>query len=195
MKQTQETSTTTLRRARPGDLAAFTAFVAGLSPTTSYRRFFTGVSHLPTAYATRLLRSDATSGAWLAWVGGVVVGHGFWAAVGPDTAELALVVADGAQGRGVGRALTTAALGDATAAGMRRLELVVQRDNRLVADLVARRWPHRRTAVRDGLLVTQVSLQPEADVASVPPQRLPHDRPDETQSTGPSRIIQTQSRR
>ena len=116
---------TTLRRARPGDLEAFTAFVAGLSPTTSYRRFFTGVSHLPTAYATRLLRSGATSGAWLAWVGDVVVGHGFWAAVGPDTAELALVVADRAQGRGVGRALTTAALGDATAAGMRQLELVV----------------------------------------------------------------------
>jgi len=196
MKQTQESSTmTTLRRARPGDLEAFTAFVAGLSPTTSYRRFFTGVSHLPTAYATRLLRSDATSRAWLAWVGDVVVGHGFWAAVGPDTAELALVVADGAQGRGVGRALTTAALGDAVAAGMRQLELVVQRDNRLVADLVTRRWPNRRTAVRDGLLVTQVNLQPEADVASVPRQRLSHARPDETQATRRGRIIQTQSRR
>jgi GNAT superfamily N-acetyltransferase len=196
MKQTQEGPTmTTLRRARPGDLEAFTAFVAGLSPTTSYRRFFTAVSHLPTAYATRLLRSSATSGAWLAWDGDVVVGHGFWAAVGPDTAELALVVADNAQGRGVGRALTTAALGDATAAGMRQLELVVQRDNRLVADLVARRWPHRRTALRDGLLVMQVTLQPVPELASVPRQRISRVRPDEAQSTGRGRIIQTQSRR
>ena len=86
---------------------------------------------------------------FLAWFGDVVVGHGFWAAVGPDTAELALVVADRAQGRGVGRALTTAALGDATAAGMRQLELVVERDNRVVANLVARRWPHRRHRLRD----------------------------------------------
>ena len=196
MKQTQEDApTTTLRRARSGDLEAFTAFVADLSPTTSYRRFFTGVSHLPTAYATRLLRSGATSGAWLAWDDDVVVGHGFWAAMGPDTAELALVVADNAQGRGVGRALTTAALADATAAGMRQLELVVQRDNRLVADLVSRRWPHRHTAVRDGLLVTHVTLQPLLDGTSVPPQRIPHDPPNKRHSTGWGRIIQTQSRR
>jgi GNAT superfamily N-acetyltransferase len=196
MKQTHEDApTTTLRRARSRDLEAFTAFVADLSPTTSYRRFFTGVSHLPAAYATRLLRSGATSGAWLAWDGDVVVGHGFWAAMRPDTAELALVVADNAQGRGVGRALTTAALADATAAGMRQLELVVQRDNRLVADLVSRRWPHRHTAARDGLLVTHVTLQPLLDGTSVPPQRIPHDPPNERQSTGRGRIIQTQSRR
>jgi ribosomal protein S18 acetylase RimI-like enzyme len=196
MKQTQhEARTTTLRRARHDDLEAFGAFVAGLSSTTSYRRFFTAVSRLPTAHATRLLRSGATSGAWLAWERDAVVGHGFWAAVRPDTAELALVVADCAQGRGVGRALTTASLRDATAAGIRHLELVVQRDNRLVADLVARRWPHRRAGVRDGLLVSHVTLQPVPNISSLPRPRVPVDAPDSAQSAGRGRIIQTQSRR
>jgi GNAT superfamily N-acetyltransferase len=174
MRETQAWRVTTLRRAHPGDLEPFTAFVAGLSPTSSYRRFFTGLSRLPASQGRRLLRSDANSGAWLAWEADVVVGHAFWAKVGPATAELALVVGDRAQGRGLGRALGSASLRDAIAAGVRRLELVVQRDNAVVLGLIARRWPHRRTAVRDGLLVTDVALVPDLSGGSwLPRQRTP----------------------
>jgi hypothetical protein len=164
----------TLRRAQPDDIEPFTAFVAGLSPTSSYRRFFTGVSRLPTAQGRRLLRSDPNGGAWLAWEADEVVGHGFWARVGPATAELALVVGDRAQGLGLGRELTSASLRDAMAAGVRRLELVVQRDNPLVLDMIARRWPHRRASVRDGLHVIDVALVPDLSGRSwLPRQRTP----------------------
>jgi GNAT superfamily N-acetyltransferase len=170
MRETHVGFATALRRARPDDLEPFTEFVAGLSPTSSYRRFFTGVSRLPAAHGRRLLRSDSNGGAWLAWEADTVVGHGFWVKVGPATAELALVVDDRAQGRGLGGELAAAALRDATAAGVRRLELVVQRDNAMVLDMIARRWPDRRARVRDGLHVIDVSLVPAA------PSRLPRQR-------------------
>jgi GNAT superfamily N-acetyltransferase len=189
---------TDFRRAQVDDLESFTDFLAALSPSTSYRRFFTGVSRLPAAHARRLLRSDGSQGAWLAWDDDAVVGHGQWASIAPGAAELALVVADHAQGRGIGRALGTAAMRDSMAAGVRRLELVIQRDNALVRDLIARRWPQRRSVVRDGLLVTEVTL------AQLPGQRGPsvverdptmvRDLDTLAQPVGGS-TIQTQSRR
>jgi len=190
---------TDLRRAQVDDFEPFTDFVAALSPSTSYRRFFTGVSRLPAAHARRLLRSDGSQGAWLAWDDDAVVGHGQWASIGPGAAELALVVADHAQGRGIGRALGSAAMRDAMAAGVRRLEFVIQRDNTLVRGLIARRWPQRHSVVRDGLLVTEVSLaqRPEqrgpSVVELVDTTRL-RDLDTPAQRVG-GRTIQTQSRR
>ncbi len=147
-----------LRRARPGDLDAFRSFISRLSATTSYRRFFTPVRRISPTHARRLLRSGPTDGAWLSWDSGSVIGHGSWTAVRPATAELALVVEDRFQGRGIGRALATAVLSDAIAAGVRHLELIVQRDNQLIIDLIRRTWPQPRIGVEDGLLVARVAL-------------------------------------
>ena len=36
-----------LREARPGDAAAVRAFLAGLTPDSAYRRFFTGIGPSP----------------------------------------------------------------------------------------------------------------------------------------------------
>ena len=108
---------TTLRRAHSGDLEPFRAFVAGLSPTIVLPALLhrgLPAPHLvrdPAVAIGRHRRSLARLGRRRGRRTRVLGRHG------AGTAELALVVADNAQGRGLGRALTSAALRDATAAG------------------------------------------------------------------------------
>lgn len=160
MEQTQ----VTVRRSRAEDLAAFEAFVAGLSVETSTRRFFAPTTRLPSGNARLLIANDPTRGAFLAWEGDRVIAHGCWAAVSLRAAEMALVVGDGAQRRGVGRQLTRALLNDMRDAGYRQMEMVVEPGNRAVVDLIARSWPQSRPRWQEGLLTfaTPVAAQRSA---------------------------------
>jgi GNAT superfamily N-acetyltransferase len=148
MEQTQ----VAVRRSRTADLEGFDAFVAGLSVETSTRRFFTPTPRLGRRQARLLLANDRTRGAFLAEEGPRVVGHGCWVAVGPTTAELAMVVADGAQRHGLGRRLMRAVARDLSEAGHDMLEMVVQPDNRAIITLINRAWPTARPRTEDGLL-------------------------------------------
>ena len=160
MEQTQ----VAVRRSRTDDLEGFETFVAGLSVETSTRRFFTPTTRLPSSSARLLIANDPTRGSFLAWHGERVLAHGCWAAVSPQTAEMALVVGDGAQRHGIGRQLTRALLRDLRDAGYRRMEMVVEPDNRAVLDLIVRSWPDSRLRSEDGLLtfVTPVPVQRSA---------------------------------
>ena len=157
MKQTQAV----VRRAGATDLEGFEAFLAGLSLETSTRRFFTPTPRLARRQARLLLANDRTHGAFLAEEGGRVIGHGCWVAVAPTSAELAMVVADGAQRDGIGRRLMRALARDLSDAGLDGLEMVVQPDNRLIIRLIARAWPTACAHAEDGLLtfVTPVALK------------------------------------
>jgi len=148
MEQTQAV----VRRSRADDLEGFEAFVAGLSVQTSTRRFFTPTARMPRAHARLLIANDPTRGSFLAVEGGRVVAHGCWAEVAPGAAEMALVVTDAIQRRGLGRRLTRALMQDMLDAGMRRMEMVVEPDNRAVVDLICRSWPEARPRLEDGLL-------------------------------------------
>ncbi len=163
MEQTQ----VTIRRSRVDDLEGFEAFVAGLSVQTSTRRFFTPTARMPRAHARLLITNDPARGSFVAMDGGRVVAHGCWAAVGPGAAEMALVVDDATQRRGLGRRLTRTLLQDMQDAGMRRMEMVVEPDNRPVIDLIHRSWPGARPRMEDGLLTfaTPVTRQVEAERA------------------------------
>jgi len=159
MRQTQ----VTVRRTRAADLEAFEAFVAGLSVETSTKRFFVPTSRLPRPHARLLLANDHRRGSFVAAVGGCVVAHGCWVAVTPEVAEMALVVADTAQRRGVGRRLVRALLRDMQDAGIRDMEMVVEPGNRTVVDLIHRSWPDSTPRTEDGLLmfVTPVATRAE----------------------------------
>jgi ribosomal protein S18 acetylase RimI-like enzyme len=152
-----------VRRSRAADLEAFEAFVAGLSTETSTRRFFAPTTRLPRGNARILLTNDRRRGAFLATHGDRVVAHGCWAAVGPDAAEIALVVGDAAQRRGLGKMLTRALMRDMLDAGIRRMEMVVEPDNRAVVGLIARGWPDARPRSEDGLLTFST---PTAEVSA-----------------------------
>lgn len=163
MEQTQ----VGVRRSRAADLEGFETFVAGLSMETSTRRFFTPTPRLARGQARLLIANDRTRGCFLALDGGRVVAHGCWVAVSPEVAEIAMVVADGALRRGVGRRLMRALLRDLCDAGMGRMEMVVQPDNRGVVDLITRSWPDARARTEDGLLTFVTPTVGEAEVRAV----------------------------
>lgn len=95
-----------IRTLLPGDVAALARMMARCSDRTRYERFHGVVTEIPPAYLRRCL-----SGEHLALVvedAGEIVAL---ASIGPsegDVPEMAVIVEDGWQGRGVGRALVTA---------------------------------------------------------------------------------------
>jgi len=148
MRQTQ----VVVRRSRATDLEAFEAFVAGLSVDTSTKRFFAPTTRLPRSNARTLITNSYTRGSFLAVDGERVVAHGCWAAVSDDTAEMAMVVTDRAQRRGIGDRLTQVLLRDLRDAGIRCMEMVAEPGNRAVVDLIRRSWPGATARTEDGLL-------------------------------------------
>ncbi len=155
-----------VRRSRTEDLEGFVAFVAGLSVETSTRRFFAPTTRLPSGNARLLITNDPTRGSFLAWDGERVIAHGCWAATAPQAAELAVVVADDAQHRGIGKLLIRALTSDMRDAGFRQMEMIVEPDNRAVVDLIARSWPESRPRSEDGLLTFATPVAAEHQVAA-----------------------------
>ena len=97
-----------IRAIEPTDTDALTRMMSRCSPGTRYLRFHGVVTELPPAYLRRCLSGEHT--ALVAQVAGEIVGL---ASIGPvfeepDVSEAAVIVEDGWQGRGVGRALVTA---------------------------------------------------------------------------------------
>jgi GNAT superfamily N-acetyltransferase len=150
----------TLRRAHPGDEAGLAAMLAGLSAQTFYQRFLSG-GELSARLRAQLFHAPAERGAWLAVADGVagetVVGHACWVfepGVPADrpVAELAAVVADGWQGRGLGSRLLAAVARDATGAGAAAVHMYLLAENRRLLARIGREWPGVRPR-RDGPLV------------------------------------------
>ena len=84
-------------------------------------------------------------GALLGFVDGLLVGHGLWVRGGESSvAEIAVVVADTHQRRGVGTALASAVTDDLVTHGVTDVEVFSASDNRAVARMVARAAPDAR---------------------------------------------------
>jgi acetyltransferase len=132
-----------LRPARPGDHQLLGAFVSRLSPESAYSRFLTGMSGDPTPRLLAALLPEPPAGAAvLAFLDGELVGHGLWARLRTESvAEIAIVVADSHQRRGIGTALVNALTDDLAAQGVTDLEVFSISNNRAVARMVARAAP------------------------------------------------------
>ena len=135
-----------IRPAGPEDRDLLAAFLTGLSPESSQRRFLTGPSGAPSAkMLAALLPEPPAGGALLAFLDDEVVGHGLWVRLrNGTTAEIALVVADRHQRRGIGTALARALIDDLAAHGVTDVEVFSSTSNRAVARMVARRAPDAR---------------------------------------------------
>jgi acetyltransferase len=143
-----------LRAARPTDAAAVQAFVRGLSPQTSRRRFLRAVRELAPAAVERIVTIDHTrSMTFVAASGGAVVGLAQYVAEGA-AADIALVVADAWQRAGLGRALFAALVTHAERQGIARLHGDALADNAEILALTrrfgfsARTHPEERGLVR-----------------------------------------------
>jgi len=153
---------TVLRAARPDDEQLLADLLGGLSPTTSFHRFMAGVASPGPELIRGLLQTDPDRGAVLALrphPGGTrAVGHASWVVTPRGAADLAVVVADAEQGRGVGSALFAAAAERAAAAGATSVHLDVHPENRRVAAALRRRLGGSAVSWRHGLLSVEGSL-------------------------------------
>jgi RimJ/RimL family protein N-acetyltransferase len=134
-----------IRPIRPDDEPRLVDLYERLSRHTAYQRFFTVRRRLPpdwyhffanVDYVRRLAlvaERETVAGVQLIGVGRYEPGEE------PDTAEVAFVVEDGWQGRGLGGILLDAVLGAAEARGIHRFSAYVQADNHRMLRLLSTR--------------------------------------------------------
>jgi RimJ/RimL family protein N-acetyltransferase len=154
-----------LRPIRPDDERRLIDLYGRLSRQTVYQRFFTIMKRLPSQWAhlfanvdyrrrLALVAEHPRDGAAPELIG---VGR-YEPTEQPDTAEIAFVVQDGWQGRGLGRILLREVLGAGEARGIRRFRALVLAENRRMLRLLARHTKVIERSVEDG--VASLLLRP-----------------------------------
>ena len=130
MTTTATVTAPALRVIRDDDAARLERLFYRLSPESVYRRFFTHYSRPPADALRRLVLLDHdTRDAMVAVVDGEIVGVGRYAAVAPGVAEIAVLVEDAWQGRGLGRRLLGCVAALARLHGMHELCATVLAEN------------------------------------------------------------------
>jgi ribosomal protein S18 acetylase RimI-like enzyme len=163
-----------VRRAGEPDADELARMLMGLTDLSLYFRFQTAIGRPPRPAV--LLRMLCPTGAAFVAVrddgrAEAIVGHAMWAwAPGESTAELAAVISEAEQRRGLGIRMLSIAAADAIAAGATRFLFVVSAANEPSIRMVRRRWPEA-TIERDGtslnfVVAARLPDQPEerADV-------------------------------
>ncbi|WP_375002612.1 GNAT family N-acetyltransferase [Aeromicrobium sp. CTD01-1L150] len=178
---TQPPGHLTIRVATKDDHDALNTLISQATAKTTWARFRTGVgTEPPQRLVSHLLMTHGGGEAHLAFEHGALVGHAMWAAVEPDqpqgaTAEVAIMVADGHQRRGIGTELGRGLLTRLQAAGITRIQVTTGVENRVVIDTILRRWPgvrprRERTDLTFDLPIEAAvsgSLRPRPPVGSV----------------------------
>jgi RimJ/RimL family protein N-acetyltransferase len=135
-----------LARLEPSDAESLRRLFERLSPETRYRRFMSPVARPDQVHPERLLDVDHRDReAVVAVDGGEIVGVARYARPpGSDTAEVAVVVADAWQHRGLGTRILRALARLAAAAGVEQFTLTMQADNQRIICLVRQLDPSVR---------------------------------------------------
>jgi GNAT superfamily N-acetyltransferase len=129
-----------LRPVGPGDAARMHAFLLELSLRSVQQRFWSGGPNLM-RLTRELTRPDPDRGGIVACDrSGAIVGHGEYVVVGAGTAEVAVVVADGHQGRGLGTRLVEQVTIVAAGAGITCFVASVHPDNGAMLRVFTRRF-------------------------------------------------------
>ncbi|MBS2964163.1 GNAT family N-acetyltransferase [Actinocrinis puniceicyclus] len=130
-----------IRPAEPEDWQAVHDFAAALGSRSVYRRFF-GFPKNPGRVMADAVCAPTPAvqprprGALLAFLGGAVVGMAEWIRDSdPEQAEIAFVVADLVQGRGVATLLAEHLLDEADQAGIQTFTAITQGENRAMLDV------------------------------------------------------------
>jgi protein-S-isoprenylcysteine O-methyltransferase Ste14/L-amino acid N-acyltransferase YncA len=149
-----------IRELVSSDEESLRAFYRGLSPSTLSRRFLTPYSSLPEP----MLRYLAVAGRGdrcviVATHGGAIVGEArFHLAGAPGVAEVAVVVADDWQGRGLGTDLSRRLARIATARGVTTFTGSIQANNRAATGFLASLVPTADRRTRSGELEFQAAI-------------------------------------
>ncbi len=133
-----------IRPILPEDEARLVTLYSRLSPATAYQRFLTLMPRLPESWARYFANVDYR---WrmalvaerdLDWRPELIGVARYEASPGEDTAEVAIVVQDYWQGKGLGTILLTEILRAGEANGLRRFRAHVLADNQRMLALLAR---------------------------------------------------------
>ncbi|MFI7133348.1 GNAT family N-acetyltransferase [Nonomuraea sp. NPDC050153] len=152
---------TQIRPARPDDEERIRRFLTGLSLHTQTLRFFTGISVPAPGLVRTLLALDERRDALVATVeGGEIVGHAMSFRGGCADVEVAVVVSDPWQGRGIGPELIGKLLLRASVRGARTVGMDVLGENRRVLRLVRRLWPDAEMKVTSGSVEVTAMIDP-----------------------------------
>jgi len=168
-----------IRPIRPTDKEPLKETFARLSPRSRQRRFFTQMNELPDTLAERLANIDhRLHRAWVVFdashdgnardreqVAGAGIAVARLVSLPDDatTAELALVVADDHQGRGIGRALMDLLLSTASVNGITTLTADTLRENNAMIRLMRERGAVADESRSEGGIVSYDLPVPEVD--------------------------------
>lgn len=164
-----------VRPARPGDLPGLQAMVERCSPDTLHRRFHGVVGSGARRELERIAHPTGRHRSWVAVDGdGDVHGTSTLAWGHDGEVEVAFLVEDDHQRRGLGRALAGVAAEEARAAGVPQVEAIVQPDNRRALRFLRAVAPGLSMRFADGSTVATIALAPPA--AAIPPISTPGTR-------------------
>lgn len=155
----------------PADAERLVALYDRLSRDTRYHRFFSAMQRLPPDWASFLANVDYRTR--LALVveapenAGALIAVARYEPTGePDTAEVAFVVQDGWQRRGLGTLLFRELLRAAAANGIRRFRAWVLADNRRMLDLITRLGHVEQRTIEQGVVELTFSAPPSPGSAA-----------------------------
>jgi RimJ/RimL family protein N-acetyltransferase len=134
-------TTAVLRPIRPEDEPELSALYARLSPETAYQRFFTVMARLPPSWAHTFANVDYERRMAIVAVSadnGLIAVARYDLDEASNEAEIAIVVQDHWQGKGLGTALLTELLSYAEAKGIRRFRADVLTENGRMLDMLTR---------------------------------------------------------
>src|SRR5262245_22969008 len=176
-------SVVSIRPIVPDDAARLQQFHDRLSRDSAYQRFFAIVKRLPPAWARILATVDYRLRLALIVVaptvsGPEIIAVGRYDAVDePDTAEVAFVVQDNWQNRGLGTIVFDEILRAAAARSYLRLRAFVLSDNRRMLDLITRFTRVESRTNEHGVTELVFTLPERAAVTASPESRAGHDDP------------------
>jgi acetyl coenzyme A synthetase (ADP forming)-like protein len=129
-------STLTLRPGREQDVPALLEFFNCLSPRSAYQRFL-GFPKLDCAKVRRFAATDPAEGYSIVGESNrrIVAAAGYYRTGEPDRAEVALAIADGSQGRGIGTRMLDRLADVARDRGIRAFEADVLGENKKMIDV------------------------------------------------------------
>ena len=128
-------------------------FLIGLSLTSRYHRFFSGIRYVSPALLEFMTTVAPGQVVLLALDGDTVVGHLMATDAGGDAVDIGIVVAEDYQYRGIGRRLLRELTTTLAAGGSTRVRCDVLGANYFVLDWLRRRLPDIRF-VRHGETIT-----------------------------------------
>ena len=157
-----------MRPIRPDDAPRLVALYDQLSRDSRYHRFFSVMRRLPPDWARFLANVDYRTRLALVVESpddaeSLIAVARYEPGGGPDVAEVAFVVQDGWQDRGVGTILFRELLAAAALNGLGRFRAWVLADNRRMLDLIVRLGEVTRRSIEQGVVELEFSarLSPE----------------------------------